>query len=76
MNFDLPKKQYSITIAEEYIGDVMGKLVAIGGLMKDSGNNIDGVITFGAEIPISETLRFTEWVSKITEGEGKVVQNT
>lgn len=76
MNFDLPKKQYSITIAEEYLGDVMGELLVIGGLAKDSGINIDGVVTFGAEIPISETLWFTEWLSKITEGEGKVVQNT
>ncbi|MDH5178057.1 MAG: hypothetical protein OEZ39_16255 [Gammaproteobacteria bacterium] len=76
MNFDLPKQEYSISVAEELMGEVIGKINSIGGLLKEGCSNSNGIITFSADIPISETLLFTEWLSKFTKGNGKVEKNT
>ena len=72
MNFDSPKKEYSKSVAEEFMGVVMGKINTIGGLLKEGSSSSNGIIKFNADIPISETLLFTEWLSKVTKGKGKV----
>ena len=65
-------KQYSITVPEENIGEVMGKLNNIGGLLQGGTNNIDGMVILNADIPTKESLLFIDWLLKVTDSRGKI----
>ena len=68
--------QYSLTITEVNLGEVIGKLTSIRALLNDDVSTINGVVSFSAEIPVKKLFPFIEWLSMTTNGTGKIKLST
>ena len=68
--------KYSITVHEALLGEVMGHLTTIGALLLEPVDNANGLVTFRANVPANEALKFIGWLSMATNGNGKVELST
>lgn len=64
--------RYSITVPEEFMGEAMGKIVEIGGVLNSSDVDGKGRVSFTAEVPSSESIPLCEWLSSITNSGAKI----
>lgn len=69
-------KLYSVSVNEELLGDVMGHLTAIGAALQGEVTNEKGVVTFYAEIPHQEIVRFSGWLLEKTNQRGTIEPST
>jgi len=67
-------KNFTVEIAEEFMGEVVGKLCHIGSWANNIENH-DGVITITTKIPISKIEHFDKWLIELTAGNGVLTEN-
>ena len=65
---------FSISVPEEIMGEVMGRMVALGAWLRKCHGNVDGRITFVTDIPDCELPKFSDWLSNSIGAAGATIE--